>query len=432
MVDLPRTENTAAASATIPAVVVDARGPGPDAAFGPGNSPSGTNGVLEALHSGARRLILRGSFVVTHPTNLGSGIRLEFDQARLALGASVNIFQAGGQRDLEFVGTVAFDGGRSGGFAGFGFLLNGCERVRFDWTADVAGFSSEPGKFLINANPQGARAGRSFRLAGRTTTHDSTVVRVNGWSDIEIAGVQTPPTGLTTAVPLAPVAVVNDGTSGPMETVSIHDCDLDGGGIQRVSGLVRVFGGPGPGAIRSVRCAHLRLRNTIPVPSRGLSDALDLNHCSQVEVVDVSGDRVCDLVSCVASHATVTDCHAEDCNGVGILVGDGGSQTETVEDVTVRNCVARNCGRGLQSVNSAGIGVASSRGTTTRGVRFVDCRSDDPAGGVQRYGFSVNALGTIDDLAIEGGSLAGFEGPIANPSRARLSLRGVAGIPDSG
>jgi hypothetical protein len=413
-------------------VVVGPNGPAPGVEFGPGNSPSGTNGFLEAIRSGATKVVIRGSFSVTAPTNLRSNLHLEFDDATLTLGANVNIFQASALANLSFTGTVRFDGGRSRGFAGFGFLLNGCTDVVFDWKCQVAGFSETPGKFLINGNPQGAAGGRAFTLRGETVTIDSTVVRLCDYSHVDISGVRTPPGGLTAAAPLAPVAVVADGSAGPTTDVHIHDCDVDGGGVQKVSGLVRVFGAPGPGTIGRVQCADLRLRNTIPVPSDGRADGLDINHCVDVTVDRVTGDRVCDLVSCVASRAVVSDCAAHDCTGVGILVGDGGSQTESIADVTVRNCVATDCGRGLKFVNAAGIGVASSHGTTTERITFENCRSRDTTGSAQRFGFGVNALGTIATVKIVGGELGGFEGPIANPTRAGVQVRGVAGTPDVG
>lgn len=413
-------------------VVVASNGPAPGIDFGPGNSPSGTNGIQEAVRSGAGKVVVRGPFTITAPTNLPSNLEIQFDNAELRLGGNVNMFQAGGKSHLTFSGTVRFLGGRDSMFGGFGFLLNGCSDVLFDWTCEISGFALSPGKFLINANPQGTTGGHNLTLRGRTVTVDSTVLRTNDWSQVEVSGVMTAAGGLTAAVPLAPIAIMADGVAGPTTGVYVHDCEMDGGGIQRVSGLVRVFGAPGAGNISGVRCANLKLRNMIPVPSAGLADGLDVNHCTDVTIGNVTGDRLCDLISCVASRAVVSDCVAEDCNGVGILVGDGGSQTESISDITVRNCVATNCGRGLKFVNAAGIGVASSRGTTTDRVTFENCRSHDTTGSAQKYGFGFNAVGTITNVRIVGGELSGFGEPIANPTRAGLQVRGVAGANDSG
>lgn len=413
-------------------VVVSPNGPGNGAEYGPGNSPSGTNGFLEAVRSGAAKVVIRGSFTITAPTNLGSNVHLEFDDAVLTLGANVNIFQAGGQSKLTFTGKVSVNGGRDSGFAGFGFLLNGCSEVLFDWTCRVSKFPAAPGRFLIDCNPQGATGGRKLTLRGQTVTVDSTILRANDWSQVEVSGVQTAPGGLVAAVPLAPVAILSDGAAGTTSEISVHDCQMDGGGIQKVSGLVRVFGSPGPGNIVGVQCINLCLRNTIMVPSAGLADGLDINHCVDVKVANITGDRVCNLVSCIASRAVVSDCVAEDCNGVGILVGDGGSQTESIADITVRNCVATNCGRGLRFVNAAGIGVASSRGTTTDRVTFENCRSSDTTGSAQMYGFGVNAVGVITDVRILGGSLSGFGQAILNPTPSGLQVRGVEGVKDPG
>jgi hypothetical protein len=418
--------------ATGRSVVVAPDGPSPGVDFGPGNSPSRTNGFLEAVRSGASRIVIRGAFVVTNPTNLGSNVAIEFEDAALSLGGSVNMFQSGGQANLSFSGKVRFDGGRAAGFVGFGFLLNGCRNVLFDWTCEVSGFSEAPGRFLINCNPLGPTGGRGLTVRGKTVTLDSTVVRANDWSDIDVSGVVTAPGGLTAPVPLAPVAILSDGTAGPVTGVHVHDCEMDGGGIQTVSGLVRVFGAPGPGTIVGVNCANLRLGNMNPVPSNGLSDGLDINHSSDVTVSNVTGGRCCDLVSCIASRAVVSDCVAEDCNGVGILVGDGGSQTEDIADITVRNCVAKNCGRGLQFTNSAGLGVASSRGTTTDRVTFENCRSSDTTGSAQMSGLSINALGIISNVRVVGGALSGYRQPVLNPTGRGLQVRGVAGTDDIG
>jgi hypothetical protein len=429
--------NSAPASGAAPTdgsktVVVAPNGPSAGVDFGPGNSPSGTNGFLEAVRSGAGKVVIRGAFTVTAPTNLGSNVHLEFDDAALTLGGSVNIFQAGGQSNLTFTGKVRFAGGRSAGFAGFGFLLNGCSNVLFDWTCQVSDFAASPGKFLINCNPQGPTGGRNLTLRGQTVTLDSTVIRTNDWSQVDISGVTTAPGGLTAPVPLAPVAVMSDGAAGSTGGVNVHDCQMDGGGIQKVSGLVRVFGAPGAGNIAGVKCTNLQLRNMIPVPSAGLADGLDINYCVDVQVSHVTGDRCCDLVSCVASRAVVSDCVAQDCNGVGILVGDGGSQTESIADITVRNCVATNCGRGLKFVNAAGIGVASSRGTTTDRVTFENCRSHDTTGSAQMFGFGFNPVGSITNVKIVGGELSGFSQPIANAPRSGLQVRGVTGTNDIG
>jgi hypothetical protein len=413
-------------------VVVGPNGPAPGVDFGPGNSPSGTNGFQEAVRSGASKVIVRGAFTVTAPTNLGSNLQIEFDDATLTIGANTNIFQAGGKSNLTFTGKVRFRGGKDGGFLGFGFLLNGCSNVVFDWTCEVSQFSSAPGRFLINCNPQGTTGGQNLTLKGQTVTVDSTVLRANDWSQVEVSGVMTPPGGLTAAVPLAPIAILSDGVAGPTHGVNVHDCQMDGGGLQRVSGLVRVFGSPGAGNISGVRCADLKLRNMIPVPSDGLADGLDVNHCVDVTISNIVGDLVCDLVSCVASRAVVSDCVAQDCNGIGILVGDGGSQTENISDITVRNCVAQNCGRGLKFVNRSGIGVASSRGTTTDRVTFENCRSHDTTGSAQMYGFGFNAVGTITNVRIVGGELSGYAQPVVNPTNAGLQIRGVAGTPDRG
>jgi hypothetical protein len=414
-------------------VVVAPNGPASGIDFGPGNSPSGTNGFLEAVRSGASKIVIRGGFKVTAPTNLGPNVHIEFDDAVLTLGASVNMFQAGGKANLRFTGKVRFLGGRDAGFSGFGFLLNGCSDVLFDWQCEVSNFSQAPGKFLINGNPQGTTGGRNLTLRGQTVTHDSTVIRLIDWSQVDISGVVTPPGGLTASVPLAPVAILSSGTAGPVGGIHVHDCQMDGGGIQKMSGLVRVFGAPHVGLIDGVKCHDLRLGNMIPVPSDGLADGLDVNHSVNVQIGNVTGGRVCDLVSCVASHAVVTDCVAEDCNGVGILVGDGGSQTEDITDITVRNCVAKNCGRGLKFVNAAGIGVASSRGTTTDGVTFENCQSHDTTGSAQMYGFGFNAVGTITNVRIVGGALSGFRQAVVSTSGAAgPQLRGVTGASDSG
>jgi hypothetical protein len=413
-------------------VTVSADGPKDGVEFGPGNSPSGTNGFLEAVRSGASRIVVRGGFQVVAPTNLRSDLELAFDGASIGLGANTNIFQAGGQSRLRVTGSVRFDGGRARGFNGFGFLLNGCSDVRFDWDCRVEGFASDPHRSLINANPAGTRPGRTLVLRGRTVTIDSAVLRACDYSDVEVSGVSTPPGGLTAAVPLAPVAVLSDGVTGPVRNVYVHDCDLDGGGVQKVSGLVRVFGAPGNGHIVGVHLENLRVGNTIPIPSDGLSDGVDVNHAEDVTIRGVTGGRVCDLVSCVASRAVVENCTAVDCNGIGILVGDGGSQTEAIEDVVVRGCTATNCGRGLKFVNAAGMGVAATRGSSTRKVRFENCTSKDSTGSAQRYGFSINALGGIDEVEIVGGALGGFERAVVNPSGRGLRTRGVAGTPDLG
>lgn len=413
-------------------VVVSADGPRDGVDFGPGNSPSRTNGFLEAVRSGASRVVVRGAFSVVAPTNLRSDLELAFDGATIAIGANTNVFQAGGQSHLRFTGSVRFDGGRSRSVSGFGFLLNGCTDVVFDWNCAVEGFANNPGRFLINGNPAGTQPGRGLTLRGRTVTADSTVLRACDYSDVEVSGVVTPPGGLTAAVPLAPVAIVSDGVTGPVRNVHVHDCQMDGGGVQKVSGLVRVFGAPGNGHIIGVRLENLRVGNTITVPSAGLSDGVDVNHAEDVTIRAVTGGRVCDLVSCVASRSVVEACVAEDCNGVGILVGDGGSQSEAIENIVVRGCTATNCGRGLQFVNAAGLGVAATKGSSTRNVRFENCQSRDTTGSAQRYGFSLNALGEIDGVEVIGGALGGFERSVVNPSGRGLRTRGVAGTPDLG
>jgi hypothetical protein len=413
-------------------VVVAPEGPTAGVDFGPGNSPSGTNGFQEAVRSGAGTVVIRGAFQITAPTNLGPNLHIRFDDAVLTLGGSTNMFQAGGKSNLSFTGKVRFVGGREAGFVGFGFLLNGCSDVVFDWQCDVSGFSLSPGRFLINCNPQGPTGGRNLTLRGQTVTHDSTVLRAMDSSQVDVSGVVTPPGGLTAAVPLAPVAILSDGAAGTTGGIHVHDCDMDGGGIQKVSGLVRVFGSAGPGNIVGVQCSNLKLRNMIAIPSDGLADGLDVNHAVDVQISNVVGDRVCDLVSCVASRAVVSDCVAQDCNGIGILVGDGGSQTENISDITVRNCVATNCGRGLKFVNQSGIGVASSKGMTTDRVTFENCKSHDTTGSAQAFGFGFNAVGTITNVRIVGGELSGFREPIINPTRAGLQVRGVAGAPDQG
>jgi len=423
-------------SATPPAdvrtVVVAANGPAVGVDFGPGNSPSGTNGFLEAVRSRASRVVIRGEFTVVAPTNLGSDVHLEFEDARLTLGANVNMFQAGGKSNLRFTGRVRFVGGKDAGFAGFGFLLNGCSNVVFDWSCEVSGFPAAPHKFLINGNPQGTTPGRSFTLRGTTVTRDSTVVRLNDWSEVEVCGVETVPGGLTASVPLAPVAVLSDGLAGPIHGVYVHDCRMDGGGIQKMSGLVRIVGAVGTGNITGVRCTDLLLGNMVAVPSAGLADGLDVNHCRDVTISRVIGGRCCDLVSCISSQALVTDCAAEDCTGVGILVGDGANQSEPVTDVVVRNCTATNCGQGLRFVNAAGIGVASSPGTSTDRVTFENCRSHDTTGSAQQFGFGFNAVGSITNVRIVGGEYSGYRQAILNPTGKGLQLLGVKGIPDSG
>lgn len=411
-------------------VVVDPMDPSAD--FGPGNSPSGTNGLQEAVRSGASDIVIRGDFLVAAPTNLPPNVHLEFDNAVLTLGGNVNMFQAGGKSNLRFTGRVRFLGGKAAGFGGFGFLLNGCTDVLFDWDCQVTGFPATPHKFLINCNPQGTTPGRNLTLRGRTVTHDSTVLRAMDWTQVEVTGVESAPGGLTAPVPLAPVAILSDGLAGPIGGIRVHHCRLDGGGIQTMSGLVRVVGAVGEGNIVGVECSDLELGNMIPVPSEGLADGLDVAHCTDVTIARVTGGRCCDLVSCISSRAVVSDCVAEDCNGIGILVGDGGSQTESISDIVVRNCVARNCGRGLHYVNASGIGVAASPGTTTDRVTFENCRSHDTTGSAQKFGFGFGTAGTITNVRILGGEYSGFGQAILHTTGTGLQIRGVAGVPDSG
>ncbi|MCI4333339.1 MAG: hypothetical protein L3K01_06425 [Thermoplasmata archaeon] len=370
---------------------------------------------------------------MTAPTNLPPNVELAFEDAVLTLGANVNMFQAGGKSHLRFTGRVRFDGGKVAGFAGFGFLLNGCSDVLFDWTCQVSQFPADSHKFLINCNPlQGTTPGRNLTLRGRTVTLDSTVLRAMDYAQVEVSGVESGPGGRTATVPLAPVAIFSDGLAGPIGGINVHDCRLDGGGMQKMSGLVRVIGALGAGNIVGVRCTDLQLGNMIPVPSDGLADGLDVARCTDVVISRVTGGRCCDLVSCMSSRAVVSDCVAEDCNGIGILVGDGASQTESIADIVVRNCVATNCGRGLRYVNASGIGVAASPGTTTDRVTFENCRSHDTTGSAQKYGFGFGTNGTITNVRILGGEYSGFGEAILHPTGKGLQLRGVAGIPDSG
>lgn len=413
-------------------VTVTPNGPDDGGDFGPRTPGTTTNGFHEAVASRAGKVVIRGAYVISAPTNLVSNLEIAFDGASVILGASVNMFQAGAPDNLRVTGTVSVDGASARGFVGYGFLVVGGSNVVFDWTCRVQGFSANPPHYLIHAVPKEAAGGRGLVLRGSTVTVDSTVLRANDWSDVDVSGVTTPPGGLTKAVPLAPVALLADGAAGPVSNLSVHDCAMDGGGLQQVSGLVRVFGAPGPGNIARVRLANLRTRNMIPIPSRGLADGVDVNHATDVRFDRVVGDRVNNLVSCVASHAVVANCEATDCNGVGILVGDGGSQTENITDITVVDSVAVNCGRGLLGPNRAGMGVASHEGTTTDRVTFQNCRSVDTAGNGQRYGLGINPRGTITNVAWIGGELHGFESPIVSLNGVPVKVRGASGVPDQG
>ena len=71
---------------------------------------------------------------------------------------------------------------------------------------------------------------------------------------------------------MAPVAVVNikcDATAGPVRGINVHDCQIDGGGVQKASGLITVKGTVGPGNIREVVLKNLRAPKHLPRPGPG-------------------------------------------------------------------------------------------------------------------------------------------------------------------
>jgi hypothetical protein len=395
----------------------------------------GTNGItddgqgllsaLKQARRGGARLIVRGALTIRSPTNLLTGDVVEFDNATLTLGYNGNMFSEGGQSNLSFLGALTVRGGRSQGFSGNGWLLVGGSNVRFDWHCQCSDFSTTPSKYLVLGKPNDTTGGSGFILKGQTLTTDSTVANLTDWSNVDISGIESPPNGMTGMAPVAVVNIKGDGNAGPVRGINIHDCRLDGGGIQKASGLITVKGSPGPGNIQDVVLRSLSLRNTCPVPGPGLLDACDVMYSTGVTIDDVRGDTAFHGVGCIASKATISNVSFERLNGRSVAVGDAQVQKENISDVIVTNCVGTNCGQSTLGSGGSGFIVASSEGFSTERVVFKGCRATDTTGHAQKFGFQLTAHGTIKDVTLEGGEFSGFGGSINNPSAIQLTVRGA-------
>jgi hypothetical protein len=404
-------------ASTAPVVYVGSNGAVDDGA--------GLGAALKQARSAQTRLVVRGALTVRSPTGLRSGDTLEFDNASVTIGYSGNIFTAAGQANLTMRGTLAVRGGKSQGFAGNGWLLLGCSAVRFDWQCQCSDFSFAPSKFLILAAANGAAGGDGFVLSGATITTDSTVVNMTDWSNVDISGVQSPRGGMTGPSPVAVVNIKSDTAAGPVHGITIHDCQIDGGAVQKISGLITVKGTVGAGNIHDVTLKNLALRNTCPVPGPGLLDACDVIGATGVVIDRVTGDTAFHGVGCIASRATITNVVFERLNGRAVAVGDAAVQGENISDVTVTDCVGTDCGQSTLGAGGSGFIVASSPNFRVDRVTFTGCRTRDTTGHSQRYGFQITAHGSVSDVQLVGGEYAGFGQSIFNPTGASLTVRGA-------
>ncbi|MGP8067543.1 MAG: hypothetical protein ACLPU9_04825 [Thermoplasmata archaeon] len=385
------------------------------------------SGLLTALKKARilrSRLVVQGALTIRSPTNLLSGDVIEFDNATLTIGFNGNVFNEAGQSNLTMLGTVTVKGGRTQGFSGNGWLILGGSNIRFDWHCLCSDFSTSPSKYLILGKPNETTGGNGFVLRGQTVTADSTVVNLTDWSNVDISGVHSPPGGMTGMAPVAVVNIKCDATAGPVRGINVHDCQIDGGGVQKASGLITVKGTVGPGNIREVVLKNLELRNTCPVPGPGLLDACDVIGATDVTIDNVRGDTAFHGVGCIASHAAIANVVFEHLNGRAVAVGDASVQGENISDDTVTNCVGTDCGQTTLGPGSGFI-VASSAGFSVERVTFTGCRTRDTTGHSQRYGFQITAHGIVKDVVLDGGEYSGFGESIHNPSGSNLIIRGA-------
>ncbi len=394
---------------------------------GSGGAQDDAVGLTDTLRKARRNragVTIRGSLTLRSPVRILSGDSLEFDHATIDLGYMGNGFVAIGQSDVSVRGTLTYRGGHSQGFVGNGWLLVSGKRFRFEWDCTISDFSSDPSKYLILARTNEVGPGDGLTILGRTLTTDSTVVNTTNWSNIEVAGVCTPPGGMTGMPPVAVVNLKSDGTAGQTHGIRVHDCDLDGGGRQQTSGLVTVKGAPGPGVIQDVVLRDLKLRNMCPVPGPSLQDACDIIGVSGVQVDNVSGDTAFHGVGCIASHATITNVAFRNLNGRSVAVGDAQVQSENISDITVRNCSAVDCGQSTLGPGSGFI-VAASANFSVDHVVFENCTAKDSTGHSQKYGLQVTANGKIFDVTLIGGEYSGTLGSIRNPSNVPITVQGA-------
>jgi len=392
-----------------------------------GGSDDGA-GLLQALRQARRSkspLVVRGGLVIRSPVRLLSGDSLVFDHATVVLGYAGNMFVEVAQSGISMTGSLVVKGGKSQGFAGNGWLLIGGSGIRFDWTCQCSDFSFDPNKYLILGRANETTGGNGLVLAGETTTSDSTVLNAGDWSNVEVSGVKTVPGGMTSPCPVAVINIKSDGAAGPVENVYVHDCQLDGGGFQKTSGLVTVRGELGANNVRHVQLKNLQLRNMCPVPGPSIQDACDIIAVTDVTVDQITGDTAFHGVGCIASQARISNVVFRNLNGRAVAVGDAHAQHENISDIVVSHCEATDCGQSTLGPGGSGFLVAATEGCTTRNVTFENCRAKDTSGHSQPYGFRVTANGTVQDVQLVGGEYHGFKASIFNPSNVPVSNRGA-------
>ncbi len=385
-------------------------------------------GLLGALRQARRArvpVVVRGNLVVRSPVRLLSGDELQFDGATVSLGYAGNMFVEVAQSGVTMRGTLEVRGGKSQGFAGNGWLLVGGSGIRFDWHCRCSDFSFDPNKYLILGRANETTGGNGLVLTGETVTADSTVLNAGDWSNVDVSGVKTIPGGMSSPCPVAVINIKSDGAAGPVEHVSVHDCQLDGGGNQRTSGLVTVRGELGANNVRHVSLKNLSLRNMCPVPGPSLQDACDIIAVTDVTVDNVTGDTAFHGVGCIASQARISNVVFRNLNGRAVAVGDAHAQHENISDIVVSNCEGTDCGQSTAGPNGSGFLVAATEGCTTSNVTFENCRTRDTTGRSQPYGFRVTANGTVSGVRLVGGTYQGYKASVFNPSNVPIANQGA-------
>lgn len=377
--------------------------PNNGAAFGPDTPGTRTCGLQEAFERVSRAggglvRVASGPLQVHAPAVLLPNVTLELDGTTLlpsAQGPAIRI----GQRatNTRIGGSFLADGqGRPGPLIGY----FGTQQAVF--AAGVRVERLAPGSPFLMVNQS-----RDVHIVGNLTSSDSALVRVADSQGVEVSGVQA-----TYSRP--PMAAIVHVMGHSVEDVTLHHLSINGGGVLQHPMVVV--------APEQGRQVHLHDIEVVNPPTTTLfKDGVDILHCSEVTVENISGAYVIVTVALLASNATARGVRAHHCRAQSIAVGDPQWMTEDIHDISVEACEAVDCGSGYGGAVASGIAVLNTPGHTVRGVRVRNCLSRD-ASHLQPYGFGASQ--GVSDVVVEDCRLSGVHGPTiiqAPPGAVTLS-----------
>jgi hypothetical protein len=381
--------------------------------FGPDTPGTTTSGSQEALlaAAGKTKVVYSGKFTFSQTMNVPSNSILEFADATVCAGASVNLFTfntAKGGNHIRIVGrlTVLGNNTTATAFRGIGTPSD----VTFDWACTAKGFAN--GGYLITTG-----GGSNFTIRGQTFIDYDAPLRFLNTNFVRISGIRSVPGGFTNASYTSPIGFFTNQQSGTSITgCYIDDVVFDGGfsstGIaQKGHPQIDVAGavaGTLYTPIKDVRLSNITLSNLNSPTTGPHSDGIDVQTVIGFQIDSIHIDTGGDGIALQGSDGSVSNCTFKNCQFGGLQFGDP-AMLLSIANITVTGVTVTDCGQKLAGGARAGFLFYGPPHLTVENVTLNDCVSLDTTGSAQAYGIGfAGDASNYHNIRVNGGRFHGF------------------------